>query len=355
MTDTLLKSILRNPSTILLLDGGTSTCLENILQAKPEPQSFPDRNLWSSSLLLSASGRKDIQNAHDQFYDAGSDIVTTVTYQLSHFATRHGYDDETVDGLLLAAVDIARQSSASSYHKTKKKRYVVASLGCFGAVLADGSEYTGDYGSEMPIEELINFHKRRVQTLLSSESRGLAGLAFETIPCLKEVKAIVEMIKSLQEHHSGVFSWLSLACKDEKTLNDGTPLSDVLHTLNEMDPHGILVQGIGVNCCNVKFIHELSQNIAKDVIASKCRRTVVLYPNSGEIWVADTETWLEGSGVSSEDDYAREMLKCIRGIHALCDELKVPRLSVLVGGCCRTTPSMIKALRNSVDKYTSGL
>lgn len=372
-TSATLQSYLQTPSTILLLDGGTSTALENILQSKqPQPQNFPDRNLWSSSLLLSPTGQKDIQQSHEAFYNAGSDIVTTVTYQLSRYACRYGYDEDVIDGLLHKAVEIAKDAAdaVSTTRAKKRERYVVASLGCYGAVLADGSEYTGKYGNEMSVEELVGFHEKRVRVLFNQEGgtngeRGrertpmdLDGIAFETIPCLQEVKAIIKAVKSAQPN---VFVWLSLACKDEKTLNDGTPILDVLQVVDEMDPDGKIIQGIGVNCCKVKFIHELSQSIAKHVLhehehiaSNKCtRRVVVLYPNSGEEWVAENETWLEGSGCTNAEDYAMEMIKCIRGIHDLCDERKIPRLSILVGGCCRTSPLMIEKLRAAVDEYVS--
>ena len=97
------------------------------------------------------------------------------------------------------------------------------------------------------------------------------------------------------------------------------------------------------------MLHE-HEHIASN---KRTRRVVVLYPNSGEEWVAENETWLEGSGCTNAEDYAMEMIKCIRGIHDLCDERKIPRLSILVGGCCRTSPLMIETLRAAVDEYVS--
>ena len=189
-------------SIILLLDGGTSTHLESIIQARRcrqvKSQStktdtdtdtntdlFPDRNLWSSSLLLTDQGRQDIQQCHLDFYNAGSDIVTTVTYQLSHHVCQchssHEHDsckegvvdgngngndlarvykETEIDDMLKEAIQLAKTVATAKIKNPQsseedqdphhsKQRFVVASVGCYGAVLADGSEYTGSYGKVM--------------------------------------------------------------------------------------------------------------------------------------------------------------------------------------------------------------
>ena len=339
---------------VLLLDGGISTHLQSMQRS----HSFPDRNLWSSSLLMTESGRSDIQKAHEDFYAAGSDIVTTVTYQLSyyHAAENFGFEEADIDEMLEKAVNLANQARLSSGHSqlvqqphsnSNQSRFVMASAGCYGAVLADGSEYTGNYN--LSIQQLIAFHKRRIQVFSKQE---IDGIAFETIPSLEEVKAVVQLVKELVNRgECKGFIWLSLACQDCNTLNDGTSLNVVLQAVNEMDPDGHFIHGIGVNCCKVKYIHELAANIAKHEIGSSRNRAIVLYPNSGEEWDAKHESWLEGSGCTRPNDFAGEIMNCIRMIHGLCIESNVPLLPIIVGGCCRTTPSSIKALRAAVDEY----
>jgi len=347
-------SWMNKPSTILLLDGGTSTHLESLQLS----HSFPDRNLWSSSLLLTDIGRTDIRETHEEFYSAGSDIVTTVTYQLSHYACQFGYDEETIDDLLKCAVQIAKRAAAAAAAAAGTDRYVVASVGCYGAVLADGSEYTGDY--DLSIEELIAFHKRRVQVLLAQD---VHGLAFETIPCVREVEAIIQMMSDMSttsmemECKCTTPVWLSLACKNGVSLNDDSLVTDVLQLMDEMDPDGAVIQGVGVNCCKVQYIYELSQTLARHVLESNCAasRAIVLYPNSGEEWDAKNNTWMERSGCTDPEDFAMEIRKCVQGIHDLCNEQNRPRLPILVGGCCRTSSATIKALRKAVDEFSSTL
>jgi len=410
-----LRTRMKKPSKILLLDGGISTELEKSLAARGSgtsndddddddddsgacihtstaPVKFPDRNLWSSSLLLSHKGRLDIQSRHENFLAAGSNIITTVTYQLSHFATRFGYTEEQIDDLLLIAIHQAKAAAASFHdhdhdHAKPKgvdeKTFIVASIGCYGAVLADGSEYTGDY--QLSVDDLMQFHQRRLE-VLSRESNQIDGIAFETIPSLIEVRAILKLLKLKTKtktkprpnQDEGASSrsgcnrdvngavWLSLACQNGSTLNDGTSISEVLQVLDLEDPNSDIVHGIGVNCCKVGFVHELSLLLARHILDTrtstitdsdmknlnpKAIRTIVLYPNSGEDWDAVNNCWEEGSGCTIAEDFANEMLRCIRSIHNLCREMDRPLLPVIVGGCCRTTPSTIWEMRRKLNQY----
>ena len=359
MSPNQIITLISTPSTILVLDGGISTHLELILQ-KP----FPDRNLWSSSLLLSIQGQKQIQQAHYDFLNAGCNIVSTVTYQLSHFATRFGYSEELIDTLLNVAVEqaieaiqnIEKQEGTTIF---TKKRFIFASIGCYGSALADGSEYTGKYS--LSKEELKDFHSAKFN--LFRRNSCVHGILFETIPSKIEVEAILQLIvgqkqctvSDAQNERNNAIICLSLACQNGSTLNDGTPLTTVLDLIVQVDPskdeQSRLVHCIGVNCCKIQYIYSLSKLIAEHILKSKIRRIIALYPNSGEEWDAQNNCWKIGSGCSDPKAYANELLKCIQGIHDLCQKYDQPNLPIIVGGCCRTSPETISALRQAVDQY----
>lgn len=353
-----LSTLLSTPSTILVLDGGISTHLE-LKTHKP----FQDRNLWSSSLLLSREGQNQIQQAHCDFLNAGCNIVSTVTYQLSHFAKRFGYSEEMIDKLLNVAVERAH-GAIQMIEKTQGnsfvgKRFIFASIGCYGSALADGSEYTGKY--MLSKEALIEFHTAKFKLFQSNSS--LHGILFETIPSKVEVEAILQLIVDqkqslLSKDQDEVYNpgiCLSLACQNECALNDGTPLITILDLILQKDPgkdeHSRLIHCIGVNCCKLKYIHSLSKAIAKHILKSGVRRAIALYPNSGEEWDAQNNCWVTGSGCSDPEAFAEELLQCIQGIHDLCRKYDQPNVPIIVGGCCRTSPDTIAALRQAVDQY----
>ena len=83
-------------------------------------------------------------------------------------------------------------------------------------------------------------------------------------------------------------------------------------------------------------------------------RAIVFYPNSGEEWDAVNEKWREGTGNTEPKDFADGILATIRAIHTEYEkviglkEAKQPR--IIVGGCCRTTPETITAIRSRVEQ-----
>lgn len=147
-------------SSLLLLDGGVSTYLENAA-------AFSHRSLWSSSLLLRINsihditvnaGHEAIRACHEAFYRAGSDIVSTVTYQCHYnccgelLLQRGDVDGETraitandIETMLRDGIRLAREARCNVLRDStiSKDLFIAASVGCYGAALADGSEYKG--------------------------------------------------------------------------------------------------------------------------------------------------------------------------------------------------------------------
>ena len=436
---------------ILLLDGGISTHLEQKLtssthgdnnQGQSQTSPFSHRELWSSYLLLTPKGREEILYGHLDFLEAGCDVISTLTYQLSHHlcemtqqepSNHSGKDDEeeataidtdirkgtsstatgtnhddhgpscttvlpwteaTVNRYLRMACRIAQeslrlQSSTTRQGSPKRDRYIMASIGSYGGALADGSEYTGLYG-DLSFEDLKAFHQKRLQVFMDvnmdndvdvDESKEISMncdigdltlsldtpscvsiITFETIPCRFEVEAILSVLK---EHRNRVTGsdpigrkkqiWLCLSCRDGDTLNDGTPIQGILDILDDHDPDSNLVQGIGVNCVALKFVQNLVEKIVMHELDCGTNRTVIFYPNSGEEWDAAKEQWCEGTGCTEAGEFADTLLTCIRSVHRLCklhnrSALDSP-MPLAVGGCCRTTPETIAALRCIIDDH----
>lgn len=128
---------------ILVLDGGSTYLLERLLPTIDNHESIYDRNLWSSSLLMSEQGRTLIKKAHCDFLQAGCDVVSSVTYQCNYNA-RSKLKDNDIDRMLKDGVRLAREAVDEFHLREHRVAFVVATIGCYGASLADGSEYTGN-------------------------------------------------------------------------------------------------------------------------------------------------------------------------------------------------------------------
>jgi len=294
----------------LLIDGGLSNQLES---------QGCDLNhaLWTAKILLHAP--EEIVKAHSAYLEAGSKCITTASYQLSYnglFA--QGIDESEADSLLLKSVELARTAIDLFMIKNPKatRPLIAASIGPYGAYLADGSEYHGNYSVSDDV--LYDFHKRRIE-LLDSSPADL--LACETIPSKQEALVISELLKNCKKD-----AWMTFACKDEKHLNDGTPINQVLQALNENST----VFAVGINCTHPKHITGLIKNIKR---YSKNKR-IIVYPNHGEVYDASTKRWSRPEGICFSPQLVQEWIKIGADI---------------VGGCCRVGPDQIQEIRPFFD------
>jgi homocysteine S-methyltransferase len=286
---------------VVVLDGGLATELE----AQGHDLSSV---LWSARLL--ADDPDAIRAAHAAYFAAGAEVATTASYQASFDGLAAVGSDPAA--LMRRSVELAAR--ARDEHGSG---WVAASVGPFGAVLADGSEYRGDYGRS--VTELRRFHRPRLDVL--SEA-GADVLAVETIPCLAEVEAIV-----IELDRVGMPAWLSVTCAGDRT-RAGEPLAEAFAMAREC----AAVFAAGVNCTAPRDVGD-----AVRLAAATAGKPVVAYPNSGEGWDAAGRTWSGTAGV---------------------DVTLVPDWIAggarLVGGCCRVGPDQIELIAAALAEPDPG-
>ncbi|GAA3018241.1 homocysteine S-methyltransferase [Kitasatospora albolonga] len=278
----------------LVLDGGLSN------QLADAGQDLSDE-LWSARLL--ADDPAALTAAHRAYVEAGAQVVITSSYQASFegFA-RRGVEPEEAVRLLGESVALARAAGPE---------WVAASVGPYGAVLADGSEYRGRYG--LTVGQLVDFHGPRLEVLAAA---GPDVLAVETVPDAVEAEAVLRVLDGL-----GVPAWLSFSVDGERT-RAGQPLAEAAAPAAGVPE----VVAVGVNCCSPQ-----DADRAVKVVAEAAGKPVVVYPNSGEGWDAGARDWRGGSTFVPE-----------RVAQWLADGAR------LVGGCCRVGPAEIAALARVV-------
>jgi len=286
--------------TFVVLDGGLATRLEARGCDLDDP-------LWSAKILLEAPDQ--LLAVHREWVEAGAQILATATYQATIPALlARGLDERRARALLREAVALARAAV------TDTDTLVAASIGSYGAALADGSEYRGDYG--LGAAALVEFHRERIVELSAA---GPDLLAFETIPSAIEALAIAELLDTIP----GPRAWVSFSLRpasDEPRVSDGARLRDAIAPLIG-HPR---VAALGVNC-----IAPAAVLPAIEVIATLAPGLpIIAYPNAGERWVG--QRW---SGAQTELDAFTAL--ATRWVRAGAR---------LIGGCCRTGPAHIRAL-----------
>ncbi|MFJ4625682.1 homocysteine S-methyltransferase [Streptomyces sp. NPDC088847] len=289
----------------LVLDGG----LSNQLGAAGHDLSD---ELWSARLL--ADRPEAITEAHLAYFEAGANVAITSSYQASFegFAKR-GIKRDRAAELIALSVELALDAAVEAGRRGIRRRlYVAASVGPYGAMLADGSEYRGRYG--LSVAELEAFHRPRMEVLAAV---GPDVLALETIPDTAEAEALLRAA-----HGLGVPAWLSYSIAGDRT-RAGQPLEEAFALAAEADE----IVAVGVNCCAPEDVEG-----AVETAAQVTGKPVVVYPNSGETWDAEARAW------TGRSTFTAEQVEGWRDSGAR-----------LIGGCCRVGPGAIASIARTLD------
>jgi len=297
----------------LVIDGGLASELER------DGFDLGDA-LWSARLLLEAP--EAIADVHRRYLAAGADCIISASYQatIEGFLAR-GATEDVAEAALQRAVRLAVEArdifwANASNRGNRLRPLVAASIGPYGAYLADGSEYTGDY--DLDERGLVDFHRRRWEILSPT---GADLLACETLPAATEARALAGLLADTP----GIHAWFSFSCRDGEHISDGTPLAD---SVRELASYPRIV-AIGVNCTAPVHISNLVA-----VISSVTDKPIVVYPNMGEVWDAKRKRWIGPGNPTAFSTAARAWREAG---------------AQLIGGCCRTRPEDIRQLREALQ------
>lgn len=298
----------------LVLDGGLATELER------RGADLSDA-LWSARLL--ADDPALIRQVHLDYYWAGADCGISASYQatIPGFVAR-GLSAAEARMLLRRSVQLVAEARDAFWdagpHPRRLRPLVAASVGPYGAYLADGSEYRGDYGLDE--DALLAFHRERWELLANS---GADLLACETLPSFAEARALARLLAETP----AAAAWFSFSCRDDARISDGTPIAECAAYLSGRPG----VVAIGVNCTPPRFIPNLIR-----ALTAASTTPVIVYPNSGEAYDPVARRWYGESVPAEFGTFSREWRKLG---------------AALIGGCCRTTPAHIRQVG---DRFRRG-
>ena len=283
-------------SKFIKLDGGLSTALElngNKLST----------SLWTGELIRTAPN--EIIKAHLDFINAGAQIIITSAYQLSYVGCENrGWSDAQTDEALYKSTQLAMDAVSQSGQAVK----VAASVGPYGAALADGFEYRGNYG--VGKSALRDFHARRIEVLIASNPDYLA---LETMPDTQEVEVLLDLLSE-----SPIPYWVSYSCKEGNQTNAGQSFASAVDLAQS-------AMAVGVNCTAPELITGLLSSASSSV-------PYVVYPNSGRSWDAVEKVWRGTTQVGFADSLVKEW---------------IDQGAEIIGGCCGIGPKEITSLRLS--------
>ena len=296
----------------MVVDGAMGTELEQRGMDIKDP-------LWSTKCLIEQS--QLIQQIHLDYFCAGADIATTATYQATFDAfAHHGIEQQAAAQYMRQAVVLAiaarNEFWAIAANRTGRiQPLIAASIGPYGAALADGSEYRGHYA--LNDIALANFHRSRLEVLAHA---GADLLACETIPCLREAQVLAKLLQNFPD----VCAWISFSCKDGIYNCEGEEIGKCIAQLQAYPQ----IVAVGVNCTQPQYITSLLRQMRANT-----DKPLLVYPNSGEYYTA-SQQWHGNSEKSHLDEQA---------------DIWLAEGARLIGGCCRTGPAEIRRLAHCLN------
>ena len=304
-----------NPITSIL-DHHPALVIDGALATELERRGYNLKDdLWSAKILLEQP--EAIQELHYDYFEAGADCAITASYQatIPGFVKR-GLNEKEAIALIQKSVKLAMVArdvfwSAEANRGGRSKPFIAASVGPYGAYLAHGEEYIGNYG--LTKKELTDFHRPRMKALIEA---GADMLACETIPSLIEAQALAELLKEFPH----TTAWISFSARDEKHISEGQVFADCVQLLED-NPQ---IVAIGINCTSPKYIPALIGSAKQHT-----NKPLLTYPNSGETYDATKNDWDGDPVYESFGEQARAWYDA--GAR-------------LIGGCCRTTPEDIRVI-----------
>jgi homocysteine S-methyltransferase len=302
----------RRPQPALVIDGALATELEH------RGYDLKD-DLWSAKILLEQP--EAIKRLHTDYFKAGADCAITASYQatIEGFKKR-GLNEKESIALIQKSVKLAIVArdefwADGANRAGRLKPFIAASVGPYGAFLANGEEYIGNYG--LSEKELMDFHRPRMRALIEAKPDMLAC---ETIPSLVEAQAIAKLLTEFPN----ITAWISFSARDDKHISEGQAFADCVRLL-ENHPQ---IAAMGINCTSPKYILSLIRAGKKQT-----SKPILVYPNLGESYDASKNDWDGHPAVESFGEEARAWYDA--GAR-------------MIGGCCRTTPEDIRVIANWV-------
>lgn len=290
---------------VRVVDGGLGSTLE----ASGADLAAP---LWSAKAVLDEPDL--VAAVHTAFFRAGADVAVTASYQVSEEGfVAAGRSRAEATSALRRSVELARGAADAATAGDGRERLVAASVGPYGAVLADGSEFHGRY--DRSAAELTAFHRARIEVL---EDAGPDLLAVETQPTALEALAVLDALDA-----DGPPVWVSFTAVAGGHTAGGDDLAAVGPRL-AAHPR---VAAVGVNCTAEDDVAAALEALATTGLP------LVACPNAGGEWDAVGRCW-RYAGLGAVDH------GLVAGWVALGARL--------VGGCCGVAPDDIAALATAL-------
>ncbi|MBN2718860.1 MAG: methionine synthase, partial [Deltaproteobacteria bacterium] len=311
---------------ILILDGAMGTMIQRLGLSETDfrGERFRDHGseLKGNNDLLNLTKPDAIIGIHEQFLEAGADIIETNTFNSNRLSQADYQTESVTRELALRGAQNARQAADKWTAKTPDKpRFVVGIIGPTNRALSLSPDVNNPGFRAVTFDEMVAVCTENIGGLVDG---GVDALMIETVFDTLNCKAAIYAVHNYFETHG-----VSLPLMISGTISDasGRTLSGQLpdafwHSVK----HGNLLS-IGLNCS--LGARELYPHIKG--LSQVATSMISVHPNAGL-----------PNEFGEYDDSPENMAKLVSGFAR-------DGMVNIVGGCCGTTPAHIAAIAKAVD------
>lgn len=261
--------------------------------------------------MLNFTHPEEIKNIYKQYYEAGSDFISTNTFGANAFKMEGcGY---TVTEIVTQAIKIAKEAADEMTDKLGRKCYVGLDIAPIGRLM----EPAGD----MVFDEAVELFREQV---VAGVNAGADLVVCETFTDIYELKAAIIAVRET----SDIPLFCSVSFESDGRMLMGTDPETMVYYLQDLG-----MDALGVNCS----LGPKQMVPIVETILHTCKLPVLCQPNAGLPRIDE-----EGNTVFDVtiDEYAAVM------------EALVDKGLAVAGACCGSSPEYIKALVGRVGQKT---
>jgi len=275
--------------------------------------------------LLSITRPDIIRTIHEQYLEAGADIIETNTFSSTRIAQADYQLEAWVYELNVAAAKVAREAAdAFSKSNPDRPRFVAGAIGPTNKTASISPDVNNPGYRAITFDELAEAYYEQVKALADG---GVDVLLVETIFDTLNAKAA---LFAIQQHEEDTGRKLPVMVSGTITDASGRTLSGQTTEAFLISVSHVPLLSVGLNCA----LGAAQLRPYLQVLAREAPFFVSAYPNAGL-----------PNAFGHYDQTPEEMA-------AQVEEYLKEGLVNIIGGCCGTTPEHIREIARLAEKYS---
>ena len=329
-----LNEILSN--RIMIMDGATGTMIQQHNLTEDDyrggkdgkfidfsaPKGERELFLKGNNELLSLTQPQIIKKIHEDYLDAGADIIETNTFGANSIAQDDYYMPHLIHEMNFESARLAKEA-AKKFSTPEKPRFVAGAIGPTPKTASISPDVNDPGARNVDFDQLVTSYKEQTKSLIEG---GVDIILVETVFDTLNCKAALFAIDQVFEENSKKLPLMISGTVTDASgrILSGQTVSAFWNSIRHAKP-----LTIGLNCAlGAALMRPYAEELSRIADTNIC-----IYPNAG------LPNPMSDTGFDEKPHDTSELLK----------EFADSGFVNIAGGCCGTTPDHIKAIANQLE------